>query len=389
MKEWVCHGTNCVTVCEDSSNRLTSTGEAMITAYSLQLVTSGNGTSSSPRGGRLSWDRDDSFIHLVMTDGTRTFYGKLDPKEIKHNLFGSDQDAMGEMVSIIIHNDDIQDTKFIISYERIDRGIVISIRKKIDNLVRPVWKGDLKDIADTDNDSLPTFLRDTLHQKSSSSFHHLSLSTHFSEPSPASSGLAFSLLLGGEVAKLRNEIAALKKQKQKDESNAWYWKSTCDKIMNEWEREKSELTANFLTLFNEHKARHLETVKELESLKTKRHRMTAYENEKKEPASSRVLVKDREGFVDDEEGHDYAVYDRDYVARLAAGPVSKKTRQNHYDSEKKLSGTKVEKIDSNPSARDIMQMSQSSAGFRNPHTGALELTNLNDLPSSEEDEADV
>lgn len=48
----------------------------MITAYRLQLATSDKGTSSSPRGGRLSWDREDSFIHLVMTDGTRTFYGK-------------------------------------------------------------------------------------------------------------------------------------------------------------------------------------------------------------------------------------------------------------------------------------------------------------------------
>lgn len=309
--------------------------------------------------------------------------------EIKHNLFGSDPDAIDEMVSIIIHNDDIQDTKFIISYERIDRGIMISIRKKIDNLVRPVWKGELNDIADTDNDGLPTFLRDTLHQKASSSFHHLSPSTRFSEPSPASSGLAFSLLLGGEVAKLRNEIVALKKQNQKDESNARHWKSTCDKIMNQWETEKSELTANFLTLFNEHKARHLETVKQLESLKKKRHGVTADENLKKQPASSRVLIKAREGFVDDEEGHDYPMYDKDYVARLAAGPVSKKMRQIHDLSDNELQGMKVEKIDSKPSAREIMQMSQSSMGFRNPHTGALELTNVKDLPSSDEDEAVV
>ena len=176
-----------------------------------------------------------------------------------------------EAVSAILRRPD--DDVFKVSYKR-QRGQVlggtndhkttnsirVSIRKTcLNNVVRPVWEGQMNNIRHAYYDDLPLFARNALPETSQSD--------------DASSGLASTLMLGDTINKLHKEIDALRNQNKQLEANTLRWKSTSEKLSNQWEDEKSELTARFLTLFNEHKLRHIETVKELEQLKGKKQKI--------------------------------------------------------------------------------------------------------------------
>ena len=128
-----------------------------------------------------------------------------------------------------------------------------------------------------------------------------------------------------------------------------------------------ELTQNFLTLFNQHKARHMETRQKLEAL-TKQ----SPENALVGTLSNKKLKRDeREAVPDDEDNHDYADFDQDMVDRLAAGP----------NRRKKIAQPKVK---TEEGAEDIT----SSLGdtFRNPVTGVVMLTDHKRLFDSDSDD---
>jgi hypothetical protein len=98
-----------------------------------------------------------------------------------------------------------------------------------------------------------------------------------------------------------------------------------DKLMGQWESEKIELTQNFLTLFNQHKARHMETCKQLDALT----KYSTNGNAVVGTWSNKKLGRnEREAVPDDEDNHDYAVWDQEMVDRLAAGPGARKKMPN-------------------------------------------------------------
>ena len=239
--------------------------------------------------------------------------------------------------------------------------IKLSIRKTLSNsIVRPVWEGQLNNICQSCYDDLPLFaqcaLPDEMNQTESSS------------------GLAFSLMLGDTINKLHKEIDALRTENKNLEANTLRWKSTSEKLSNQWESEKSELTGRFLTLFNEHKARHVETLKELNQVKGKKQRTDApiIRSNQRSTSVSGNRRKSRDTLPDDEDQHDYAIYDDDEVNRLASG-------QRRQSSDRKPSASQKKQ-------KSQSYKSQGSAGFVNPHTGATEYSNPKELFSSDEDD---
>mmetsp|Transcript_3955 Transcript_3955/g.8720 ORF Transcript_3955/g.8720 Transcript_3955/m.8720 type:complete len:296 (-) Transcript_3955:235-1122(-) len=278
--------------------------------------------------------------------------------------------------SIVLRPDD---ETFKVSYKRVKGQLVgrgydsmnttsikVSIRKTcINNIVRPVWEGQLDNICHSCYDDLPLFVRNALPGEMNQM---------------SSSGLSFSVMLGDSIYKLHNEIDALRTKNKQLEVNTLRWKSTTDKLSNQWETEKSELTHRFLTLFNQHKARHVETQNELDRLKGKRPRTECADTNVGEK-SSRQRNNDREILPDDEDEHDYATYDNAMVARLAAGhPSSMKRRAKDHEMKKQpKASVKQERQNSG---------SQGSNCYVNPHTGAMECTDIKELFSSSSDDDD-
>ena len=223
---------------------------------------------------------------------------------------------------MLLHSEDgdgKQEQKYKDSYERVDGQLVrgkhdfattaavkASIRKTFsNNLVRPIWEGRLNNVCGANYENLQgAFWRSSCQSKS---------------PAPA---LSFSLMLGDTIAKLQNEINSLRHENQQLQTNALRWKSTSDKLVDQWEVEKSELTDRFLLLFNQHKARHLETRKELEALKANQQKMS------RDHCSD--FLKEKEAVIDHEDEHDFATYDDSLVERLAAGPNA--TKKSSSDS---------------------------------------------------------
>ena len=189
--------------------------------------------------------------------------------------------------------------------------VKVSIRKTLANqIVRPIWEGNLIPICHANIDSLPVFARHALPDSASNQYE-------------TASSLAFSIILGDTITKLQRDINALREENEQLRINTGRWKSTAQKLNNEWQSEKSELTERFLTLFNQHKARHIETKKELDELKGNQR----YErgSSMKQPHSAH---KDRpEMLPDDEDEHDYVTYDEDYVNRMAQGGVVQQKRR--------------------------------------------------------------
>ena len=197
--------------------------------------------------------------------------------------------------------------------------IKASIRKTLANqIVRPIWEGNLIPISHTNYDSLPVFI----------ARHALPNNNNASDQFETPSSLTFSIILGDTITKLQKDITALREENEQLKLNSNRWKGTAQKLNCQWQSEKSELTERFLTLFNEHKARHIETKKELDKLKG---------NQRYERGSTETLPlsahKERpEARLDDEDEHDYATYDDDYVNRMAAGGLQNQKRRRKYVS---------------------------------------------------------
>ena len=122
--------------------------------------------------------------------------------------------------------------------------VKVSIRKTLANqIVRPIWEDNLIPISHANYDSLPVFARHALPNNSASNQYE------------TASSLAFSIILGDTITKLQKDITALREENEQLRINTGRWKGTAQKLNNEWQSEKSELTERFLTLFNQHKAR--------------------------------------------------------------------------------------------------------------------------------------
>lgn len=275
----------------------------------------------------------------------------------------SDQGHELEKVTSILLRPD--DDVFKVSYKRVEAqlfggscdstntittSVKVSIRKACQGLsqgvVRPVWEGQCDNICHLCYDDLPLFARKALPEETSQT--------------ESSSGLAFPIMLGDAANILLKELAVSRNQNRQLEADTLRWKSTADKLSNAWEDEKSELTDRFLTLFNEHKARHVETRDELERLKGKQQR--GAEPVVRAAASSRKTPRERcseDVLPDYEEEHDHVDYDDAMVARLAAGRGA-------------VSGGCAAK----------------GGGFVNPHTGATEFDNPKEMFSSSDDDDD-
>jgi hypothetical protein len=185
--------------------------------------------------------------------------------------------------------------------------VKVSIRKTLANqIVRPIWEGSLIPISHANYDSLPIFARHALPNNSASNQYE------------NASSLAFSIILGDTITKLQKDITALREENEQLRINANRWKGTAQKLNNQWQSEKSELTERFLTLFNQHKGRHIETKKELDELKgNQRYERGGGSSLKPPPHSDHKERPDMR--PDDEDEHDYVLYDDDYVNRMAAG----------------------------------------------------------------------
>ena len=274
-------------------------------------------------------------------------------RDVRH-ISSDDGNELEKVTSVLLCD---EDESFKINYKRIEGQIVggsldsknttsvlVSIRKTcLNNVVRTVWEGQFDDICHSYHDELPLFLRRALTNSSKSS------------------SLAFPILLGDTINELQKEIDELRSENKRLDETSLLWKAASEKLSNQWETEKSELTERFLILFNDHKARHAETRKELEHLKGKKHRND-------DTISNRLgSRKSRDLMPDDEDEHDYVTYNNEEVDRLAEGR-----------SFKSGAHTKPKSIES---------QNGGGSGFVNPHTGAMEYSNPKDLFSSDEDDS--
>ena len=282
-----------------------------------------------------------------------------------------DEELLGKVASILLSPDD---DAFKVSYKRVEgqlfggsqdskntTSVKVSVRKIMANVVRPVWEGQLNNICHKCYDGLPLFARNALPEEMSQN--------------EASSGLSFSVMLGDTINKLHKEIDALRTENKTLEANTLRWKSTSEKLSGQWESEKSELTERFLTLFNEHKARHVESLKELEQLKSKEQRGA-------ERTGATIGNRDSLGgrpsleVPDHEDEHDFAEYDDEMVDRLAAGRKSSQKRRLN-DRMEVMAGKRQQK-----------RQNTESQGHYNPHTGAREFGNAKELFSSDSETDD-
>mmetsp|Transcript_3490 Transcript_3490/g.8885 ORF Transcript_3490/g.8885 Transcript_3490/m.8885 type:complete len:368 (-) Transcript_3490:89-1192(-) len=358
--QWVCAGSKRISIKGDSS--LTD-GIVSVFCRPQSNAAPDDAVGTDRRCLSGGSDGVDDCLHVFINNGSQSFYESIARANIKR-MVSEDGQQLEKVTSILLRPDD---ETFKVSYKRVEgqllggshdskntTSVKVSIRKTCaNNIVRPVWEGQFNNVCHSCYDDLPLFARcalpDEIHQTESSS------------------GLAFSLMLGDTINKLHKEIDALRTENKQLEANTLRWKSTSDKLSDQWEAEKSELTGRFLTLFNEHKARHVETQKELNHLKGKKQRTDETLTNR---SSSRR--KSRETFPDDEDGRDYACYDDDEINRLAAGERQTNNRKPR------------------ASQKQNCQNSQSQRnGFVNPHTGAMEFSNPKELFSSESEDDDL
>lgn len=192
--------------------------------------------------------------------------------------------------------------------------VKVSIRKTLANsIVRPIWEGNLIPISHANYDTLPIFAQHALPANNNAS----------NQYETTASSLAFSIILGDTVTKLQKDIIAMREENEQLRVNANRWKGTAQRLNNQWQSEKSELTERFLTLFNQHKARHVETKKELDVTKgNQRYDRSSLGNTSEIHRDVRPEMR-----VDDEDEHDYETWDDDYVNRMAAGSSTQQKRR--------------------------------------------------------------
>jgi FtsZ-binding cell division protein ZapB len=178
-------------------------------------------------------------------------------------------------------------------------------------------------------------------------------------------------MLGDIVDILQTEIKSLRQENQQLSEDTIRWKNTADKLVDQWQTEKNELTESFLVLFNEHKARHVATRKELEELKS---------NENNLPigtvSSKQISRREADILPDNEDEHDHATWSDNLVKRLAAGP--NKSRRGSREIDRYKSEEKEEASAARPA-------STSEGTFVNPHTGVLEISNYKRMFDSDDD----
>mmetsp|Transcript_14742 Transcript_14742/g.32027 ORF Transcript_14742/g.32027 Transcript_14742/m.32027 type:complete len:343 (-) Transcript_14742:216-1244(-) len=305
-RQWVCAGTKRIFITEGESSLTDGTISVFCHPPSNAAPEGAIGIGRRSPAGRLSGgSNDDDCLHVLITDGVHTFHESIARTHIRH-MASEDGQELEKVTSILLRPNN---ETFKVSYKRVEgqlfggsrdskntTSVKVSVRKTCSNsVVRPVWEGQLDDIVHSCEKDLPLFARCALPQTESPS------------------GLAFSLILGDTINKLHKEIGALRTENKQLEANTLRWKSTGEHLSNQWETEKSELTGRFLTLFNEHKARHVETQKELDHLKGKKQRTGT--TIKKQSS----VKKNREKLSDNEDEHDFATYDAEEVNRLASG----------------------------------------------------------------------
>jgi gas vesicle protein len=264
-------------------------------------------------------------------------------KDIKHMSFVDTDQLLDQVESILLQRNRTADDDqiFKVAYKMTGGQVFggtqdtmnttcvkVSIRKTLANqIVRPIWEGNLIPISHANYDTLPIFARHALPNNSASNQYE------------NASSLAFSIILGDTITKLQRDITALRQENDQLRINADRWKGTAQKLNNQWQSEKSELTERFLTLFNQHKGRHVELKKELDELKGNQ-RYERGESYLKPPPHSDHKERP-EMRPDDEDEHDYVLYDDDYVNRMAAGgAVQQKRRRKNSTTEK----TEVENV---------------------------------------------
>ncbi|KAL7537960.1 hypothetical protein ACHAXR_008181 [Thalassiosira sp. AJA248-18] len=361
-EQWVCAGTKRISIAETES----SPADGVISVYCRQSSNAtpdgdGIGGRRSPAMGRLSSGSSsgDDCLHVVITDGVHTFYERIARTDIRH-MASEECDVLDKVASILLRAAD--DMTFKVSYKRVGvqllggssdtkntTSVKVSVRKTcLNNIVRPVWEGQLNNICHSFYDDLPLFARNALPPEETRQ--------------RGSSGLAFPLLLGDTINKLHKEIDSLRTKNKDLEANTLRWKSTSDKLINQWETEKSELTDRFLTLFNDHKARHMETQKELNQLKGKK-RIDRSDRTGGTFSNSSTLRKSIEPLPDNEGEHDFTDYPPAVVDRLANVSSSMKRPAD----------------DRKPSASQKQKR-------QNQHTGKIEFSKSEDMCSSSDEE---
>ncbi len=337
--QWICAGTKRISINE--GEYLPSTVGGMVSVYRFRPTSSAIGFDAS----------SDGDLHVMITDGAHTFYRSILCKDIRH-MSSENGKELDRVASILLRPDD---ETFKVRYNRQLFGgsqdskntstIEVSIRKMcLNNVVRPIWEGSFNDIGLSCYDDLPLFARCAIPE---------------SDRTDTSSGLSLPVMLGDTINRLQKEIDALRDTNRQLQENTLRWKSTSEKLSNRWESDKSELTDRFLLLFNDHKARHAEVLKELDQLRGNKQRTCDIVVDRSGMRRSREAMR-----PDHEDDNDYVTWANAEVNRLAAGPCSKKRNAN----------------DGKPVA-DVQ-----GSGFVNPHTGAREFCNPKELFSSDDEE---
>lgn len=303
--------------------------------------------SRSVATGRKSSAVETDALHVLVTDGLHTFYERVKLEDLKH--MHAQEDPLSKVESILLKPEEA----FKVSYKQKEVSLVggsrdqtdatsvqMSIRKIFQNsVVRPVWEGYLKNVCHHNYDDLPLFVRNSLPGPESQT--------------AKSSGLLFAQLLSSTVTKLHREHHIIVKESKGLEAKALRWKSTSEKLSGVWEREKSELTDRFLTLFNDHKRRHIETKKELDELKRKHGTDKATLNDLADkPAAAEETSKGNENDKparksapfdpDDEDVHDMPEYDAEMVRRYASGIPAENTLKRRADALNRQRARKAE-----------------------------------------------
>ena len=355
--QWICSGTKRISIALSSVTNV----DGLVSLYTfrptIKEASSGGGSgrrSISPTTtSRLSRESglgvDNRGLHVMITDGKTTYYIIIRGKDIRHlPSDGDEKEQLDKVTSVILRPDD---ETFKVSYKRIraqllggsqdsndTTSVEVSIRKTLlNNIVRPVWEGILNDIGILCYQDLPLFARCAYPE---------------SDTTDSSSGLALPIMLGDTINRLNKEIETLRNENRLLENNTLRWKSTSEKMSNKWENEKSDLTYHFLTLFNDHKARHVEVVKELDELKGKKQRVIG----SNESIIDRTTVKRRSREMnasstnnpDLHDDNDYVIYDNADVNRLAAGSSTLKQQSSSHDMTQQINTNNRAKEYSHP-----------------------------------------
>jgi hypothetical protein len=345
--QWICSGTKRISIALSSVTNVDGLVSLYTFRQTIKEASSGGGgssgsnrrsispTTTSRLGGESGLGVDNSGLHVMITDGNKTYYINIRGKDIRHMPSDIDEkEQLDKVASVLLRPDD---ETFKVSYKRIHAqllggsqdsndttSIEVSIRKTLlNNIVRPVWEGILNDIGILCYQDLPLFARCAYPESDTTT------------DSSSSSGLALPIMLGDTINRLHKEIETLRHDNRVLENNTLRWKSTSEKMSNKWENEKSDLTHRFLTLFNDHKARHVEVVKELDQLKGKKQRVViGGSNERSIIDRTTVKRRSREmnasstNNPDLHDDNDYVIYDNADVNRLAAGSSSTSKQQS-------------------------------------------------------------